>query len=416
MARHRQHTVSRHARLAQPGLWRQILPVIGAALVSVLVAAVALVGFQVVSYTSALQAHAVELSSKPEAPPAIGEYPGAFNLLLIGTDECDPSIASVIGQDRCLGADANGYNNDVTIMVHVSAAPRRITVVSFPRDLILTQPTCTDKDGTTSGPADVMLNATYNAGGLKCVADTITQLTGEKIDFAAKVSFVDVMKITDAVGGVTVCLASPINDPDTGISWPAGEQTVSGASALQFLRTRHGIGDGSDLARIGNQQQYLSRLVNKIRSSDVLHDPGALLKLADIVSQNMQTDTELANPIRLVQLAMTVADVPPAQITFVKYPTYDDPSDPNRQLASTDQAQTLLDAINQNDATQLTGDVGSNDGVQLATPSAAAQATPTPTTSDTPAPSAAPSSAPVQLPSTITGSTAAQQTCSVGNG
>ncbi|MFX5574637.1 LCP family protein, partial [Acinetobacter baumannii] len=89
-------------------------------------------------------------------------------------------------------------------------------------------------------------------------------LSGLQIPFAAKVSFGGVINITDAIGGVDVCIANGIKDPYTGIDWPAGMRTVKGLDALQFLRTRHGVGDGGDLGRISNQQQYMSRLTSKL--------------------------------------------------------------------------------------------------------------------------------------------------------
>ena len=82
------------------------------------------------------------------------------------------------------------------------------------------------------------------------------------------------IEITNAIGGVDVCLANGIKDPYTGIDWPAGNRTIQGVEALQFLRTRHGVGNGGDLGRISNQQQYMSRLARKLVSEEVLTNPG----------------------------------------------------------------------------------------------------------------------------------------------
>src|SRR5690606_24702878 len=121
-----------------------------------------------------------------------------------------------------------------------------------------------------------------------------------------------------------------IRDRYTGIDWPAGPRTISGLEALQFLRTRHGLENGSDLARISNQQQYMSRLAKKIMSEDVLSDLPTLLKLATTAVDNVTPSESLTNPVTLMQIALAVKNVPFDDIVFVQYPVNADPSDPNR--------------------------------------------------------------------------------------
>ncbi len=130
-----------------------------------------------------------------------------------------------------------------------------------------------------------------------------------------------------------VCIGGDgIDDPDAGIDWEPGPRVVKGYDALAFLRTRKGIGDGSDLARIGNQQQYLSRLINKLRSDEVLSNPGTLIGLANTAVNNIEPSESLADPIRIAQLAYTLKDVPFSDITFVQFPVVDDPADNNHVI------------------------------------------------------------------------------------
>ena len=113
-------------------------------------------------------------------------------------------------------------------------------------------------------------------------AKTGLELSGQNIQFAASVTWGGVIEITNAIGGVEVCLGnSGIRDPYTGLEpGPPATAPSPGVEALQFLRTRHGVGDGSDLGRISNQQQYMSRLARKLVSEEVLSNPATLLKLA----------------------------------------------------------------------------------------------------------------------------------------
>lgn len=417
-----QRTVARHGRLTSPGPLAQLFRGVAIALAVLLVSGGAVLAYAAVDLTQSFTADAVELKGQPAVPPDLGELKGGVNMLLVGTDECEPSFAQLFG-DRCTGADSEGSLNDVNMLVHISDAPRRVTVISFPRDLMVPIPSCTDKDGNeTSAMSKQQINSSFSYGGLSCVVQTISELSGLEIPFAAKVSFGGVINITDAIGGVDVCIANGIKDRYTGIDWPAGMRTVQGLDALQFLRTRHGVGDGGDLGRISNQQQYMSRLANKLKSQDVLSNPATLYKLASTALRNVDPSTSLTNPLTLVQIASAVKDVPFNEIVFIQYPTYTDPSNPNRVVPDRTDADTLWAALAANQALELSGNLSDGNGVVVdanATP--APTQTPAPVNTASPAPtetaqaSPAPTSDAIQLPSGIAGQTAAQATCSNGN-
>lgn len=90
-------------------------------------------------------------------------------------------------------------------------------------------PSCTDKNGkATSAMSKQPLNTAYTDGGLNCVVKTISELTDQEIQFAAGVTFGGVIEITNAIGGVDVCLANPIKDRYTGLDMAAGTHTVEG--------------------------------------------------------------------------------------------------------------------------------------------------------------------------------------------
>jgi LCP family protein required for cell wall assembly len=405
----RRRPVARHGQLRSPGATGQLLKLIGIAMAVVLVSGLGVAGFVVGGLLNTVSANAVELDDQKELPPDIAALKGGFDVLLTGVDTCEPKYAHLFGK-RCTGKDSRGTLNDVNLLVHVSDAPRRVTVVSFPRDLMLPIPACTDaNDRTSSAMSKQQLNVAYEhggeKGGLNCVAKTISDLTGEDIEFAAKVTFGGVIEITDAIGGVDVCLASPIKDRYTGLDMDAGTHTIQGVQALQFLRTRHGVGDGSDLGRIGNQQQYMSSLVRKLISGEVLGNVGTMLKLADTGLNNLEASTSLANPMTIAQIALAIKDVPFEDIVFVQYPTVDDPADQNRVVPDKSAATVLWDAITANKQLQITHENTKNDGVVVKEPEPGATQAPTPT--ETPGDV-------VELPSSIKGNSAAVSTCSNG--
>jgi LCP family protein required for cell wall assembly len=407
----RRRTVARHGQLATPGPINQLLKFIAIGLAVVLVSGFGVAMYIAYDFSSTVAANAVDLEGQDAVPPDIGEYQGGFNLVLTGVDTCEEKYKDLFG-DRCTGSDAEGTLNDVNLLVHVSQEPRRITVVSFPRDLMLPIPECTDDEGNVhSAMSKQPLNTAYTDGGLNCVVQTISQLTDQEVQFAASVTFGGVIEITNAIGGVDVCLANPIKDRYTGLNMPAGTHTVEGLQALQFLRTRHGVGDGSDLGRIGNQQQYMSSLARKMISGEVLGNVPVMLKLANTALSNLEASTSLANnPMTLVQIALAVKSVPFEDIVFVQYPTGADSADPNKVVPNYEAATALWDAIEANAQLQITHQNNSNDGVIVQEPTEPTA----PTEEATPDPSATPENI-VALPDSIKGNSAAQETCSNGN-
>src|SRR5690606_31488924 len=139
--------------------------------------------------------------------------------------------------------------NDVNMLLHVSADQTNAVAISFPRDLVVPIPECPAEDG--SGPkyrSTEPLNTALFYGGLPCAVMTIAELTGLPIQFAGMISFNGVIEMSNAIGGVPVCVTGPVVDDFSGINLPeAGTYNLQGHEALAFLRSRHGVGDGSDL-------------------------------------------------------------------------------------------------------------------------------------------------------------------------
>ncbi|EED6225743.1 LytR family transcriptional regulator, partial [Salmonella enterica subsp. enterica serovar Haifa] len=142
----RRRTIARHGQQRTPGPLGQLLKFVAIGLSVVLVSGFGVGAYLLYDFSSTVSANAVDLEGQEELPPDIGEYKGGFNLVLTGVDTCEEKYKDLFG-DRCTGRDAGGTLNDVNLLVHVSQEPRRITVVSFPRDLMVPIPECTDEDG-----------------------------------------------------------------------------------------------------------------------------------------------------------------------------------------------------------------------------------------------------------------------------
>lgn len=400
--------LARHGQLSSPSGVGQLLKIVGVVLAVLLVSGASVAAVVVTDLTRSFVNEAVDIGGDRELPPNLGALEGGFNLLLVGVDTCEEEYAHLFGE-RCTGPDAGGTLNDVNILVHVSDAPRKITAISIPRDMMISHPSCVDENGNVFGAMTKQpLNAAWARGGLACAAKTVGALTGQPIDFAAAVTFGGVIEITDAIGGVEVCVASRIRDWHTDLDLAAGTHTVSGELALKFLRTRYGVGDGSDLGRIGNQQQYMTNLVRKLVSGEVLSDLPTLVNLARTGLDNVTPSTSLTNPLLVAQMAMVIKDVPFEDIVFLQYPASDDPDEPNKVVPNTYAADILWDALAENKSLQITHVAGGNDGVILEgddepDPTPGVGETETPVDPDV-----------VALPNSIRGNSVAQTTCSNG--
>ncbi len=312
-----------------------------------------------------------------EKPDAFGRTP--INILVIGSDTRDNPADCAIGGDCGSGANA-----DVEMVLHVAADRSNATVMSVPRDLMTELPACTDAVHHTSMKAvrHGQINSTLDYGP-GCTVAAVHQLTNIPIDHFITVDFTGVVQMSDAVGGVPVCVSDNIYDPYSHLKLTKGQHTLKGMAALQFVRTRHGFGDGSDLGRTVAQHMFLGSMVRQLKSAGTLTDPAAVLSLATAATKALTVDTALNGIPQLVGLADDLNKVPPSRITFTTLQNAPDPTD-NSRVVATPAAQHLFAAIiNDQSLTTGSGDKSS----------AAAQATSTATDSG-----AAPASAPAAAP------------------
>jgi LCP family protein required for cell wall assembly len=157
-------------------------------------------------------------------------------------------------------------------------------------------------------------------GGLGCVVQTVENLTGISIPYAMEVTFSGVIHMTRAIGGVDVCVESPIRDADSHLYLEPGTHTIEGPTALAFLRTRKMVGDGSDLGRIGLQQSFLSSMIRKVTSGDTLTDMNKLYSIATVATQNLTLSRSLGGLDAMISLALIARDLDLSKVSFVTYP------------------------------------------------------------------------------------------------
>ncbi|MFC1415083.1 LCP family protein [Streptacidiphilus cavernicola] len=289
-----------------------------------------------------------------EKADAFGRTP--IDLLVIGSDGRANAADCKLGGGCGSASSQPGANADVEMVVHISADRSNATVVSIPRDTMTQVPACGDSNGGGSTPGYYGMVNSALLYGPACQVATVHQLTGIPIDHFVELDFSGVVTMSDAVGGVPVCVSDNVYDTYSHLKLARGSHVLKGAAALEFLRSRHGFGDGGDLGRTYAQHLYLSALIRKLKSAGTLTDPAALYSLADAATKAMTVDTGLGSVAKLIGLATDVSKVEPKRITFTTMQTEVDPDNSNR-LVIAPSAQGLFDSV-RNDRPLTTADGG----------------------------------------------------------
>ena len=290
-----------------------MLKFLGVGVVVVAVSAASIVAID--TYRLVASADIIDIPFQSDGPPPdVAAMEGGFNILIVGSDKGETPQEI---KDR-----GKAELNDVTMILHVSQDSTNAVAVSIPRDMVVPIPPCPQEDGSGNYArmSGQPINVTLSYGGLPCTILTIQELTGLTIDFAGLITFNGVIQMSDAVGGVPVCLAEGITDAYSGFDKPAGNHILQGWEALAFLRSRHAVGNGSDLTRITSQQVFLSSLVRTLKSEDTLNDPIKVYNLANAAISNMSLTSNFAHPDVLVSVARALATLDLDRVTFVQYP------------------------------------------------------------------------------------------------
>jgi LCP family protein required for cell wall assembly len=252
------------------------------------------------------------------------------NILLIGNDTragATPAELSALHT----GHDTTTANADTMMLLHVPADGSRPTLVSFPRDSWVTIPghgkgkiNSAYPDGYNAAKQAGRSETAAQSAGIVLTIKTIHALTGLYVDHYMQVNLLGFYRISNAIGGVTVCLnaaQNPSTDKDaygsgySGIDLPKGVSVIKGKQALAFVRQRHGLPQG-DLDRIKRQQYFLKAAFQKITSAGMLLNPFKLKDLLDAVGKSLLVDPKLD----LLSLAQQFESLTSGKITFATIP------------------------------------------------------------------------------------------------
>ncbi|MFE6053266.1 LCP family protein [Kitasatospora sp. NPDC056446] len=342
---------------------RKILRTAACAFAALVVLGAGAAGFAYVKLNGNIKSVDIDGRLGTARPPAATD--GSFNILVLGSDSRSGENGDLAG-----GNTGDTARSDTAMVVHVNQDHSKAQIVSIPRDTLVARPDCTDASGrTVAGVKRAMYNSAFETGGAACAVKTTEQLTGLRMDHYLQIDFAGFARVVDAIGGATVTTTVAIHDKDSGLDLPAGEHHLDGQQALAFVRTRHGVGDGSDLGRIELQKQMVKSLLKQAGGAGMFTDPVKLWSIGDTVTKSITTDSALGSVNSLVGLVQELKGIGPDQLSMVTLPVETAPSDPNRVVEQQPQADQVWAALKADQAFPQT--------VVSAQPENPAQAAPT---------------------------------------
>jgi LCP family protein required for cell wall assembly len=266
----------RAKRIRRAPRWARIL--IGLGLGLVLVAVVASLGLRTVKDRYE-QSVAKELLLDPAARRERAPANGPLNYLLVGSDQ-----RSATAQED--------QRADTILIAHIPAGLNRAYLVSVPRDLLVQIP---PSPATAYPGGSDKINSAFHYGGggqsgARLLSATLTQVTGLRFDGAALIDFSGFRQVIDLLGGVRMCVDTPVRSIHTNTLFIPGCQQMDGARALDYARQRYDLPAG-DFDRQRHQQQLLRAIMDKASSGDLRTNPVKLDQVIRAVGASLTVDT-----------------------------------------------------------------------------------------------------------------------------
>lgn len=227
------------------------------------------------------------------------------NWLLVGSDSRDGLTAHERAELHT-GDDLGTQRTDVIIVVHFDGLGNP-TLLSIPRDSYVTIPSHMASDGEQIPAKRNKINAAFVFGGAPLLVATVEANTGLHIDHYMEVGFAGIRDITDAVGGVDICVPRKYNDTYSGLKVKKGCQTMDGKTALAYVRMRYADPTG-DIGRIQRQQQYLSAVIHRVAQPANFLNPLRMMELARAGTGAVTVDVD-DNVVDVLKLAWVMRDL-----------------------------------------------------------------------------------------------------------
>ncbi|MDH6677735.1 LCP family protein required for cell wall assembly [Rhodococcus sp. LBL1] len=265
-----------------------------------------------------------------------GAKDGAIDILLVGTDSRTDAHGNPLSQSELAAlraGDEVANNTDTIVLVRVPNDGSSATAISIPRDAYVDVPgigmskinaaygatkELERQKLTEEGKSESTVDKESTQAGREALIKSVAKLTGITVDHYAEIGLLGFVLLTDAVGGVDVCLNGPVDEPLSGAKFPAGEQKLSGSDALSFVRQRHDLPRG-DLDRIVRQQVFMASLAQQVLSAKTLTNPSKLNQLTAAVQRSVVLDSGWD----IINFATQLQDLAGGAVKFETIPVVD---------------------------------------------------------------------------------------------
>ena len=231
---------------------------------------------------------ASSLEKVPAAANVVLADTAGTNWLLAGSDSRE-GLTKAERKELRTGKDEGSQRTDTLMIIHISETGTP-TLVSLPRDSYVIIPAHIALDGSQVEDRRNKINTAYGKGGAPLLVETVERNSGLHIDHYMEVGFKGIRDITNAVGGVNMCVPADVTDENSGLNLLAGCQELDGRNALAYVRMRYADPKG-DLGRVERQQQFLSSVMKKVATPAVLLNPVSMWKLVDASTSSVNVGT-----------------------------------------------------------------------------------------------------------------------------
>jgi LCP family protein required for cell wall assembly len=267
-----------------------------------------------------------------------GGEDGAIDILLVGMDSRTDAHGNPLSEEELAtlrAGDDVATNTDTIILVRIPNNGKSATAISIPRDSYVEAP----------GVAKMKINSVYGSvhfeklkklveqdgmeqeeaepeateAGRDALIKTVANLTGVTVDHYAEIGLLGFALITDALGGVNVCLKEAVYEPLSGADFPAGWQKLDGPQALSFVRQRHDLPRG-DLDRVTRQQAVMASMAHEVISGKTLSSPATL----DRLQQAVQRSVAISDGWDVMEFAEQLQRLAAGNVAFATIPVLEE--------------------------------------------------------------------------------------------
>jgi LCP family protein required for cell wall assembly len=277
------------------------------------------------------------LNSKLNRQDVLVNYPGrpavsaGTNWLIAGSDSRQGLTRK---EERKLHTGRlsaiSGERSDTIMILHIPANGGRPVLVSIPRDSYVPIP----------GHGSSKINAAFDYGGPKLLAETVQNATGLYINHYMGIGFGGFVQVVNAVGGVHICVPGKMVDPLSGLRLKPGCQTLDGDQSLAFVRSRNFA--LADLQREQDQRVFLKALLSKMTSTGTMLNPFESIPAATGTASALTVDqgTQLYQ-LLTVAFALRDPETTTVPLSNLDFPT----ADGDAVVWNRPQALRLFDAL-----------------------------------------------------------------------